>query len=162
MSSALVRRTPVMAICCRAASRIISSVVAVIVLLGTTLGPMCPCNKSCCSVAQMSAVPADLAEAEFGLADIIEESMLLLGAGSTVLYQLALIGVGRGVAEHSTTLARPLDRLRTTLTYVYVMTQGTQQERDAVARMVNKMHAPVRGEGYTAFDRDLQLWVAAT
>ena len=24
------------------------------------------------------------------------------------------------------------------------------------------MHAPVRGEGYTAFDRDLQLWVAAT
>jgi uncharacterized protein (DUF2236 family) len=96
------------------------------------------------------------------LADIIEESMLLLGAGSTVLYQLALQGVGRGVAEHSTTLTRPVDRLRTTLTYVYVMTQGTQEERDAVARMVNRMHAPVRGEGYTAFDRDLQLWVAAT
>ena len=76
-----------------------------------------------------------------GLADIIEESMLLLGAGSTVLYQLALLGVGRGVAEHSTTLTRPVDRLRTTLTYVYVMTKGTQEERDAVARMVNKMHA---------------------
>jgi uncharacterized protein (DUF2236 family) len=103
-----------------------------------------------------------LGEAEFGLGDIIEESMLLLGAGSTVLYQLALLGVGRGVAEHSTTLSRPVDRLRTTLTYVYVMTKGTQQERDAVAKMVNKMHAPVRGEGYTAFDRDLQLWVAAT
>ena len=42
------------------------------------------------------------------------------------------------------------------------MTQGTQHERDAVARLVNKMHAPVRGEGYTAYDRDLQLWVAAT
>ena len=96
------------------------------------------------------------------LGDIIEESMLLLGAGSTVLYQLALLGVGRGVAEHSTTLTRPVDRLRTTLTYVYVMTKGTQQERDSVARMVNKMHAPVRGEGYTAYDRDLQLWVAAT
>ncbi len=99
---------------------------------------------------------------DIGLADIIEESMLLLGAGSTVLYQLALLGVGRGVAEHSTTLTRPVDRLRTTLTYVYVMTKGTQEERDAVARMVNKMHAAVRGQGYTAYDRDLQLWVAAT
>ena len=99
---------------------------------------------------------------DFTLADIVDEGMLLLGAGSTVLFQLALIGVGRGVAEHSTTLDRPLDRLRTTLTYVYVMTQGTQQERDAVAAMVNKMHGPVRGTGYTAFDRDLQLWVAAT
>lgn len=88
--------------------------------------------------------------------------MLLLGAGSTVLYQLALLGVGRGVAEHSTTLTRPVDRLRTTLTYVYVMTLGTDEERRAVSRMVNKMHAPVRGEGYTAYDRDLQLWVAAT
>lgn len=96
------------------------------------------------------------------LADIVEEGMLLLGAGSTVLHQLALIGVGRGVAEHSTTLVRPLDRLRTTLTYVYVMTLGTEEERDAVAQMVNTVHGPVRGEGYTAYDRDLQLWVAAT
>lgn len=100
--------------------------------------------------------------AEFGLSDIVDEGMLLLGAGSTVLYQLALLGVGRGVAEHSTTLVRPLDRLRTTLTYVYVMTLGTQEERDAVAKMVNKVHATVRGQGYTAYDRDLQLWVAAT
>jgi len=104
----------------------------------------------------------DLSEADFDLADLVEEGMLLLGAGSTVLYQLALIGVGRGVAEHSTTLVRPLDRLRTTLTYVYVMTRGTPAERDAVAQMVNKVHATVRGEGYTAYDRDLQLWVAAT
>jgi uncharacterized protein (DUF2236 family) len=99
---------------------------------------------------------------ELGLGDFIEEAMLLLGAGSTVLYQLALPGVGRGVAEHSTTLERPIDRLRTTLTYVYVMTTGTPEERDAVAAMVNKVHATVRGQGYTAFDRDLQLWVAAT
>jgi uncharacterized protein (DUF2236 family) len=101
-------------------------------------------------------------EPDFGLADIVEESMLLLGAGSTVLYQLALPGVGRGVAEHSTTLTRPVDRLRTTLTYVYVLTKGTQDERDAVVCMVNKMHARVHGEGYSAYDADLQLWVAAT
>ena len=101
-------------------------------------------------------------EAQLALVDIVDEGMLMLGAGSTVLYQLALLGVGRGVAEHSTTLIRPVDRLRTTLTYVYVLTYGTPEERQAVARMVNKAHAGVRGRGYTAYDRDLQLWVAAT
>jgi uncharacterized protein (DUF2236 family) len=103
-----------------------------------------------------------IAEADFGLADYIGEGALLLGAGSTVMNQLALYGVGKGVAEHSDTLDRPLDRLRTTLTYVYVMTLGTEAERQAVARMVNKAHRVVRGDGYTAHDPYLQLWVAAT
>ncbi len=104
----------------------------------------------------------DLEESALRLGDFVDEGMLLLGAGSTVLYQLALLGVGRGVAEHSNTLERPIDRLRTTLTYVYVLSLGTPQEKAAVARMVNRAHATVRGEGYTAYDRDLQLWVAAT
>lgn len=110
-----------------------------------------------------ASVPVpDLSGAKFGLADYVGEVALLLGAGSAVANQLALVGVGRGVAEHSTTLERPQDRLRTTLTYVYVMTMGTEEERTAVARMVNRAHGPVKGEGYTAFDPDLQLWVAAT
>lgn len=104
----------------------------------------------------------DPAAAVPGLAELIEESYLLLGAGSSVLLQLAMWGVGRGVAEHSDTLARPVDRLRTTLTYVYVMALGTEDERRLVARLVNKAHVPVKGEGYTAFDPELQLWVAAT
>lgn len=105
----------------------------------------------------------DTAQAEFGLADLIGEEMLLFGAGSTVMYQLARKGVGLGVAEHSTALARPLDRLRTTLTYVYVVTRGTEEERRQLVRMVNRAHAPVRSSGrYSAFDPDLQLWVAAT
>ncbi|MSZ76010.1 MAG: DUF2236 domain-containing protein, partial [Actinobacteria bacterium] len=62
--------------------------------------------------------------------------MLLLGAGSTVMYQLAMKGVGLGVAEHSTTLARPVDRLRTTLTYVYVMVLGSAEEKAQIARLV--------------------------
>lgn len=102
------------------------------------------------------------ASVEPGLAGLIEESYLLLGAGSSVLLQLAMWGVGRGVAEHSDTLARPVDRLRTTLTYVYVMALGSEDERRVVARLVNKAHVPVKGEGYTAFDPELQLWVAAT
>lgn len=100
---------------------------------------------------------------EIDLQDFIAERALLLGAGSTVLNQLAIKGVGLGVAEHSTTLQRPADRLRTTLTYVYVMVLGTDEERRLIARLVNRAHAQVRSPGrYSAFDPDLQLWVAAT
>ena len=102
-------------------------------------------------------------EATVSLADIIGEQALLLGAGSTVLYQLADKGTGLGVAEHSTTLMRPVDRLRTTLLYVYMMIYGTEAERKRITRMVNKAHAHVRSEGrYSAYDPELQLWVAAT
>lgn len=88
---------------------------------------------------------------------------MLLGAGAAVLEQLAMRPVGLGVAEHSTTIQRPLDRLRTTLTYVYVLAMGSPEEQRAVASMVDRSHAPVRSAGrYSAFDPDLQLWVAAT
>ncbi|MFD3813201.1 oxygenase MpaB family protein [Rhodococcus sp. NPDC058639] len=96
------------------------------------------------------------------LADFVGESMLLLGAGATVLLQLAARGVGHGVAEHSTTLQRPLDRLRTTMTYVYAVTLGSPEEKQQIVRMVNKAHVPVHSETYNAFDPELQLWVAAT
>lgn len=110
-----------------------------------------------------AVVPApDTARAQFGLADYVGEVALLLGAGSAVMNQLALVGVGKGVAEHSNTFERPLDRLRTTLTYVYALTMGTDEERAAIARMVNRAHGPIKGDGYTAFDPRLQLWVAAT
>jgi uncharacterized protein (DUF2236 family) len=102
-------------------------------------------------------------EGAFGLADFVAEAGLLAGAGSAVMYQLARKEVGLGVVEHSTTLDRPLDRLRTTLTYVYAMTLGSEEERRAVAGMVDRRHAPVRSAGrYSAFDPELQLWVAAT
>jgi len=103
------------------------------------------------------------ADAEVGLADFVGEQGVLLGAGSAVMLQLAMKGVGLGVAEHSTTLTRPLDRLRTTLTYIYVMAWGTPEEQREIARLVNRMHTKVRSAGrYSAFDQDLQLWVAAT
>lgn len=98
-----------------------------------------------------------------GLGELITEQALLLGAGSTVLYQLADKGTGLGVAEHSTTLQRPVDRLRTTLLFVYMMIHGTDAERQQISRMVNKAHASVRSAGrYSAYDPELQLWVAAT
>jgi uncharacterized protein (DUF2236 family) len=110
-----------------------------------------------------SAPTATTASAGVTLADQVGEAALLLGSGAAVMNQLAMLGVGLGVAEHSTTLERPVDRLRTTLTYVYALALGTEQERRDIGRMVNRAHAPVRSEGrYTAFDPDLQLWVAAT
>jgi uncharacterized protein (DUF2236 family) len=110
----------------------------------------------------MSGHP-DPTEGAFGLADFVAEAVLLAGAGSAVMYQLARKEVGLGVVEHSTTLDRPLDRLRTTLTYVYAMTLGSEEERRAITAMVDRRHAPVRSAGrYSAFDPELQLWVAAT
>ena len=96
------------------------------------------------------------------LGDISREAFIFLGAGATVLLQLAQPGVGLGVAEHSAKLQRPLDRLRTTMTYIYALTLGTDEERQQVGRMVNRAHGPVRSDRYNAFDPRLQLWVAAT
>jgi len=106
--------------------------------------------------------PVPIPPGSVDLADFVGESMLFLGAGSTVLLQLASRGVGYGVADHSTTLQRPLDRLRTTMTYVYAVTLGTPEERKQIVRMVNKAHVPVKSDTYNAFDPELQLWVAAT
>lgn len=110
---------------------------------------------------EISAPPAPSSEG-FGLADYVGETFLLLGAGSTVLLQMAEPGVGHGVSEHSTVLRRPLDRLRTTMTYVYAVTLGTPEEKQAIVRLTNKAHVPVRTDSYNAFDPELQLWVAAT
>ncbi|HYE40472.1 MAG TPA: oxygenase MpaB family protein [Ramlibacter sp.] len=96
------------------------------------------------------------------LGDISREAYIFLGAGAAVLLQMAQPGVGLGVAEHSATLQRPLDRLRTTMTYIYALTLGTEEERRAIAALVNRAHKPVRSDRYSAFDPRLQLWVAAT
>lgn len=114
------------------------------------------------AVAPRDVPRPDPAKGGIGIADLLYEPALMLGSGSAVMLQLAEWGVGKGVAEHSDTMQRPMDRLRTTLTYVYVMGLGTEAEKQAVARMVNKAHVPVRGDGYSAFDPELQLWVAAT
>src|SRR5690606_29986237 len=96
------------------------------------------------------------------LARINREAYIYFGAGATVAWQMAKPGVGRGVATHSRTLERPLERLRATMGYVYAVTLGSDEQRAAIARHVNRAHRPVKGPGYSAFDRELQLWVAAT
>ncbi|WP_309106161.1 oxygenase MpaB family protein [Arthrobacter sp.] len=102
------------------------------------------------------------------LADIGAEGVLLAGAGRAVLLQIANPSVGHAVAEHSNFTERPLDRLRTTMSYVYAVIYGSPEQLAAMRRSVNRAHAPVRrqaginSKGYNAFDGDSQLWVVAT
>jgi uncharacterized protein (DUF2236 family) len=94
----------------------------------------------------------------------------LFGAANVVM-QLARLPVGRGVAESTVDSGRvdlhPFKRQRTTASYLIVALLGTEQERLAMGREVNRAHsAVVRREGesdvpYSAFDPELQLWVAA-
>ncbi|MEV7663334.1 oxygenase MpaB family protein [Paenarthrobacter sp. NPDC089316] len=103
-----------------------------------------------------------------GLADIGAEGVLLAGAGRAILLQIANPRVGHGVAEHSNFAERPMDRLRATMTYVYAVVYGSEEQLKAVRRAVNRAHAPVRrgpddaSAGYSAFDAESQLWVVAT
>lgn len=94
----------------------------------------------------------------------------LLAGSANVIMQLSRAPVGYGVLESrvdSGNLFRhPVKRTRTTLTYLAVAMMGTDAEREAYRRGVNRAHAQVHSTAsspvaYNAFDTDLQLWVAA-
>ncbi len=93
---------------------------------------------------------------------INREAVLLGGAGYAILLQVAHPAVGQGVHDHSDFSARPINRLRGTLTFVYGLVFGTTQEAEQVSRIVRAMHKRVTGPGYHGLDPDLQVWVAAT
>lgn len=107
-----------------------------------------------------------------GLADISAEAILLAGGGRAILLQIANPAVGHGVAAHSDFKRRPVDRVRSTMTYIYTVVYGTDEQLRTVQRRVNRAHGPVHSsrepgldavvEGFNAFDPQLQLWVAAT
>jgi len=86
------------------------------------------------------------------------DGVLVLGGAAAILLQVADPVVARGVAEHSDFARRPMDRLRTTLRYVYAVGLGSPQQSRLAAGTVNRAHARVAG----ARDADRQLWVAAT
>ncbi|UGT44798.1 oxygenase MpaB family protein [Nocardia yamanashiensis] len=92
------------------------------------------------------------------------------GAAANVAMQMARPGVGHGVAdskvESGALMVHPWKRLRTTASYLAVAILGTPEEKLAFREAVNVAHRQVRSEPgaavkYNAFDRDLQLWVAA-
>lgn len=87
---------------------------------------------------------------------------MLLGGGRALLMQLAMPGVAAGVDEHSDFRSRPLRRLRRTLTLTYKLSFGRPDEAARAAAAINRAHASVRGQGYSARDPRLLLWVYAT
>jgi uncharacterized protein (DUF2236 family) len=94
----------------------------------------------------------------------------LLAGTANVIMQLALAPVGYGVLESKVESGQvtkhPLKRFRTTFTYLSVAMFGSEDERARYREAVNGSHRLVRSDAsspvkYNAFDRDLQLWVAA-
>nr|WP_246241106.1 oxygenase MpaB family protein [Mycolicibacterium madagascariense] len=94
---------------------------------------------------------------------------LLLGPANVIM-QLARPGVGYGVLESRVESGRidrhPIKRARTTFTYLAVAGRGSDEQKAAFRRAVNRAHAQVYSTeespvAYRAFDPDLQLWVAA-
>ncbi|MET0453618.1 MAG: oxygenase MpaB family protein [Mycobacterium sp.] len=94
---------------------------------------------------------------------------LLLGPANVIM-QLARPGVGYGVLESRVESGRvdrhPIKRARTTFTYLAVAGSGSDAQKAAFRRAVNRAHAQVYSTDespvkYHAFDKNLQLWVAA-
>src|SRR3954468_8230989 len=121
------------------------------------------------SAARRQVIDPDAPEIERLARDAIAGSALF-GAANVVM-QLALLPVGRGVAESTVDSGRvdkhPYKPQRTTGQYLIVALLGSDAERKAMRDEVNRQHAGVvRKEGeaevaYNAFDPELQLWVAA-
>jgi uncharacterized protein (DUF2236 family) len=103
----------------------------------------------------------------------IDEGLMgvaLLAGPANVIMQLARPGVGYGVLESRVESGRidlhPIKRARTTFTYLAVATAGSDAQKEAFRRAVNRAHAQVYSTPespvqYDAFDLDLQLWVGA-
>jgi uncharacterized protein (DUF2236 family) len=103
----------------------------------------------------------------------IDEGLMgvaLLAGPANVIMQLARPAVGYGVMESRVESGRvdlhPIKRARTTFTYLAVATGGSDAQKEAFRRAVNRAHAQVYSTpdspvAYNAFDVDLQLWVGA-
>jgi len=96
--------------------------------------------------------------------------MALLLGPANVIMELSQRGVGYGVMESRVESGRidrhPIKRARTTFTYIAVANAGTDTQKAAFRRAVNRSHAQVYSTpdspvSYNAFDPELQLWVGA-
>jgi uncharacterized protein (DUF2236 family) len=119
------------------------------------------------SVTAIARLPAGTTDLDDPLLDGLGA---FLAGTANVIMQLALAPVGYGVMESPVESGQitkhPLKRFRTTFTYIAVAMLGREDERARYREAVNGSHRLVHsGEhspvSYNAFDRDLQLWVAA-
>ena len=90
------------------------------------------------------------------------EAALLLGGGRALLLQLAHPAVAQGVADHSDYREHAFRRLNRTLDLSLALVFGTGRQARKAAAQINRRHSGVRGEGYSALDPELLLWVHST
>ncbi|HWJ11549.1 MAG TPA: oxygenase MpaB family protein [Nocardioides sp.] len=106
----------------------------------------------------------------FAMRDHVSGIGAHLAGPANVIMQLSWPGVGHGVmnsrVESGSAMKRPFKRGRTTFTYLAVALLGSDADRTAFRKEVNRQHAQVYsrpGEKveYKAMDPRLQTWVAA-
>ena len=107
---------------------------------------------------------------------VMQEPLLMLGAGRALLMQAAHPLVAEGAIDHSTYATDPFGRFQRTVEWVTVVCFGTTAEARSVSRGVNRLHARVSGHlaaehatatlrggsAYSGRDPALLLWVHAT
>lgn len=102
-------------------------------------------------------------------ADAMDFWSFAAGAANVVM-QLSHPGVGYGVVESKvdsgSLMKHPWKRARTTFQYLAVAVIGSDEDRAVFREAVNEAHRLVKSDArsplrYNAFDRDLQMWVAA-
>jgi uncharacterized protein (DUF2236 family) len=105
---------------------------------------------------------------------INRESALFLGAGRAALLQLAHPWVAAALDEHSSLMARPIERFHNTFRVVFTMIFGTSEQAFRAARSLFGMHTKITGEipeavagyakgsRYEALQVPALLWVYAT
>ncbi|WP_078310823.1 MULTISPECIES: oxygenase MpaB family protein [unclassified Mycobacterium] len=122
------------------------------------------------TVAQQEIQPGFNPAADFNPEDYTTGIAAFVNGTANVIMQLSQAPIGYGVIEspvHSgSVMLHPIKRLRTTLSYIAVAILGTDEERRAYRDAVNVSHRQVRSGPhspvkYNAFDKNLQLWVAA-
>jgi uncharacterized protein (DUF2236 family) len=103
------------------------------------------------------------------VADALDFWSFAAGAANVVM-QLSRPGVGHGVVESKVDsgnlMKHPWKRARTTFSYLAVAILGEPADRAAYRDAVDAVHRQVKSGPdspvpYSAFDRDLQMWVAA-
>jgi uncharacterized protein (DUF2236 family) len=90
------------------------------------------------------------------------ESVVALAGSCAILMQFAHPKVAAGVRDHSLFAIDPAGRLRRTFELTLAWVFGSRQEAVEAARTVNRRHDFVQGQGYSAKDPELLMWVQAT
>ena len=97
---------------------------------------------------------------------IARESVLMLGGPRALLMQAAHPLVAAGIVDHSHFQQDPWRRLARTMTALYTIVFGTQEQAERIGAITRAAHGQVHGwrgrHAYTAADPRLMLWVHST